>query len=94
MITLQNLMKKLLFLACVLAGLMLPMGAVVQAQSPYYQEHHEHHGQISAAIHALEEARECLLHSRHDYGGHREMALRSVDNAMEQLRIAESFDRH
>ena len=87
-------MKKIVTLFCVLGGMLLPMGNLVQAQSPYYQERREHHGQLNVAIHALEEAREILHHSRHDYGGHREAALRSVNNAIEQLRIAESFDRH
>ena len=87
-------MKKILTLCCVLGGLMLPMAQVtsVQAEPPFAR--HEGHGQIHAAIHALENAREHLRHANHDFGGHREAALRSIDEAIAQLRQAESFDRY
>ena len=54
---------------------------------------HEKHPQMSAAIHELEEAKKELQEAAHDFGGHREDALRAVDKAIEQLRKALEGDR-
>ncbi len=51
----------------------------------------ERHPKIRAAIKALQEAKEEMQHAAHDYGGHREAALKACDNALEQLRLAVQY---
>lgn len=46
------------------------------------------HPHIRHAIHELKEARRELKESSHDFGGHRERALRDVNYAIEQLELA------
>lgn len=83
-------MKKLLTTCIVAASLLLPLSFNVQAEPPYG---HEHHPEIRSALHALEVARHRMEHASHDFGGHREAALRACDAAIEQLRLALEFDR-
>jgi hypothetical protein len=47
----------------------------------------EHHPKIHKAIAELHEAKKELKAAEHDYGGHREAALKAVDIAIEQLEI-------
>ncbi len=54
---------------------------------------HEHHPHIHAAIHELREARRELKDADHDFGGHREDAVKAIDVAVEQLETALKFDR-
>ncbi|HYB08612.1 MAG TPA: hypothetical protein VEJ16_02950 [Alphaproteobacteria bacterium] len=70
--------------AAAIAGLTLATG-VAKA---------EEHVEIRRAIDALEHARDYLIHAEHDFGGHREHALRDCDAALVQLREALKFDRH
>ena len=53
----------------------------------------ERHPAIRAAIRALERAKEELKSADHDFGGHREQALRDCDKAIEQLKLALQYDR-
>ena len=53
----------------------------------------ERHPEIHAAIESLEHARMHLKEARHDYGGHREEALRATDEAIRQLKICLEFDK-
>jgi hypothetical protein len=48
--------------------------------------HHPSH--MHAALHELKEARTELKEAKHDYGGHREAALKAVDHAIHQLELA------
>ena len=54
---------------------------------------HDKHPHIRAAIRELEGAKKELKEAAHDFGGHREDALKATDNAIEQLRKALEFDR-
>jgi hypothetical protein len=45
----------------------------------------EHHPKIREALHALREARAELKEASHDYGGHRDDAIRAIDGAIGQL---------
>jgi len=51
------------------------------------------HPEIHAAINSLEHARMHLKEARHDFGGHREEALRATDEAIRQLKICLEFDK-
>jgi len=47
----------------------------------------EPHPEIRDAIASLRHAQEHLRHAAHDFGGHREEALRATDEAIRQLEI-------
>jgi len=53
----------------------------------------ERHPEIHAAIESLEHARAHMKEARHDFGGHREEALRATDEAIRQLKICMEFDK-
>ena len=60
-----------------------PVGGVAQ----------EPHPQIMAAIRALEAARLHLQRAAHDFGGHRVKAIRAIDAALVQLKLALQYDK-
>jgi len=51
------------------------------------QGKHERHPHIRAAIHELREAGKEMKEAAHDFGGHREEALKATEGAIEQLKI-------
>jgi len=53
----------------------------------------EHHPHIRHAIKELKEARKELKEAAHDFGGHREDALKAVDEAIRQLDAALNYDK-
>jgi hypothetical protein len=53
----------------------------------------EPHPEIHDALAALRRAREHLEHAAHDFGGHREAALKATDNAIRQLELCLKYDR-
>jgi F0F1-type ATP synthase membrane subunit b/b' len=53
----------------------------------------ERHPKIREAVRALERARDDLQHAAHDFHGHREEALESVNRALSQLNAALECDR-
>ena len=54
---------------------------------PGVYKKYKFHPHIHHAIHTLKEARHELKKAAHDFGGHREAALRDVNFAIEQLEI-------
>lgn len=52
----------------------------------------EPHPKIHAAIAALVDARSELQTAAHDFGGHRVAAIKAVDAALKQLRLADAYD--
>ena len=53
----------------------------------------EPHPHIRSAIGELQEARKELQSAAHDFGGHRVDAIRAIDGAIKQLRIAQQYDK-
>ena len=53
----------------------------------------EKHPHIRGAISELQDARKELQTAAHDFGGHRVEAMRAIDVAITQLRIAQRFDK-
>ncbi len=53
----------------------------------------EKHHHIHEAIDALRAARQDLMEASHDYGGHREEAVRSIDASIHQLEICLQYDK-
>ncbi len=79
-----------------LSGLALYSNTSAFAQStnpPVTGVHTEHHPAIHAAIRSLEKAKLELKAAAHDFGGHRETALKECDAAIEQLKLALQFDK-
>jgi hypothetical protein len=56
-------------------------------------EKKEHHPEIAAAMNHLREAKQNLEHAAHDFGGHRANALKHVNEALEECRLALEFDK-
>jgi hypothetical protein len=73
---------KMLLLAAGLTGTM--------AFTPVTLEPHPH---IHGAVVELEAARQELKTAAHDFGGHRVEAMKAIDAAIRQLRLAEKFDK-
>ncbi|MBV9144543.1 MAG: hypothetical protein JO065_01415 [Acidobacteria bacterium] len=53
----------------------------------------EHHPHIRSAIRELQEAKRELQSASHDFGGHREDALKACDEAIRQLQQALQYDK-
>lgn len=56
-------------------------------------EPRERHPEIREAIHSLENAVRHLREANHDFGGHREAAIKASEEAIQQLRLALEADR-
>jgi len=56
-------------------------------------EKNERHPEIRKAIRSLEQARDYMQHAAHDFGGHREAALKACDDAIKQLNEALKYDK-
>jgi len=54
---------------------------------------HERHPKIHHAIVALEAAQAELKSAAHDFGGHREAALKECNSAIVQLKLALDYDK-
>ncbi|HVH68218.1 MAG TPA: hypothetical protein VM716_10155 [Gemmatimonadales bacterium] len=83
-------------LVTVTALLTLPLVAANQPRTPpapLASTVQEPHPQIMGAIRALEAAKEHLQHAAHDFGGHRVKAIRAVDVALVQLKLALQYDK-
>ncbi|HUM04309.1 MAG TPA: hypothetical protein VLT90_02540 [Terriglobales bacterium] len=57
------------------------------------KEQKEHHPEIAAAMNHLREAKANLEHAAHDFGGHRANALKHVNEALEECRLALEYDK-
>ena len=57
------------------------------------KERLEPHPHIRAALRELEESKKELQTAAHDFGGHRVDAIRAIDEAEKQLRLALQYDR-
>ena len=51
------------------------------------------HPEIQNALEALRVAREHLNHAAHDFGGHRVEAIRSIDEAINQLKVCMRYEK-
>ncbi len=64
-----------------------PVGpATVTPGAPVAGQHGDRHPEIKKAIRHLEEAKQALQSAAHDYSGHRDDAIRLIDQAEAQLR--------
>ena len=70
--------------------ILIPGIIAAMAFTPARLEPHPH---IAGAISELVEARKELQTASHDFGGHRVDAIRAIDVAVKQLRLARKFDK-
>ncbi len=71
-----------------------PSGPTRRAASPAAMSYPEPHPEINAAIRSLERAKLHLQRAAHDFGGHRVEAIRAIDGALEQLKLALQYDKN
>jgi len=89
-------LPRVVALAMLAAVLTLSLAATTQPTKPVRPVTgvaQEPHPQIMAAIRALEAARLHLQRAAHDFGGHRVKAIRAIDVALVQLKLALQYDK-
>jgi hypothetical protein len=74
------------------AALMLV--AVISAPTPANPQPPRRHSRIYDAIRSLEDAREYMRTSRHDFCGRRTRAIEDTDRAIRQMREAAACERY
>src|SRR5256886_13624273 len=86
---------RVIAVATLTAVLTLPLAAAQPSNPtrPASRVAQEPHPQIMAAIRALEAARLHLQRAAHDFGGHRVKAIRAIDAALVQLKLALQYDK-
>jgi hypothetical protein len=57
------------------------------------REKKEAHPEIRKAIAALERARTDLQKAANDFGGHKAEAIKSIDEALKHLKLADAYDK-
>jgi hypothetical protein len=75
------------FIGGIVLGAVLSAGAFTLAA----QNERAMHPRIAAAIAALKDARAYMQAAPHDFGGHKEGAIRATDNAIRQLNLALAY---
>jgi hypothetical protein len=69
------------------------IGAYDLCNTAVARDKDEHHPHIRKALEELREARRELKEADHDFKGHREEALESVDKAIRQLEVCMKVDK-
>jgi hypothetical protein len=75
------------FASGIVVGIMLCVGTWTLSA----QNERAMHPRIAAAIAALKDARAYMNEAPHDFGGHKEDALKACDNAIHQLNLALAY---
>ncbi len=70
-----------------------PSGPARPATAVSVRSYPEPHPEINAAIRSLERAKLHLQNAAHDFGGHRVEAIRAIDGALVQLKLALEYDK-
>lgn len=79
------------FISGMVVGMMLCIGTFTLSA----QNERALHPRIAAAIDALKDAKAYMNGAQHDFGGHRDQAIRACDNAIRQLQLALAYrERH
>ena len=74
------------FISGIVLGIALSAGMGLFAQNERAM-----HPRIAAAITALRDARAYMAEAPHDFGGHKDAAIRATDEAIRQLNFALAF---
>ncbi len=65
--------------------------ALSASVSLFAQNEHAMHPRLAAAIASLRDARAYMVAAPHDFGGHKEEAVRACDVAIRQLNLALAY---
>jgi hypothetical protein len=74
------------FFSGIVLGVVLTAGAGLFAQNERAM-----HPRIAAAIEAIRDARAYMVAAPHDFGGHKDAAIRASDEAIRQLNFALAY---
>jgi hypothetical protein len=74
------------FISGIVLGVVLTAGTGLFAQRERAM-----HPRLVAAITALRDARAYMMQAPHDFGGHKEAAVRACDEAIRQLDLARAY---
>jgi hypothetical protein len=74
------------FISGIVLGIALTAGMTLLAQNERAM-----HPRIAAAIAALRDARTYMADAPHDFGGHKEAAIKASDEAIRQLNLALAY---
>ncbi len=75
------------FISGLAVGIMLCVGTWTLSAQPEAAMH----PRLAAAITALRDARAYLSEAPHDFGGHKDKAIRACDDAIRQLELAMAY---
>jgi len=78
------------FISGLAVGMMLAAGTFTLSA----QNERAMHPRLAAGIDALKDARAYLSAAPHDFGGHKDGAIRACDNAIRQLQLAMAYREH
>ena len=98
MIKATKLIYAIAFLALPAAAHAQAAPAAKTAKRAEMKEEHmeakkEGHPELHAALKALERSRRDLEKAASDYGGHKAEAIKSIDEAIKHLKLAEAYDK-
>ncbi len=95
--TISQFASSLLIVGLVSLPMMSQQSAPANNFVPQTQNEHrgdrERHPHIRTAIRELQQAKRELQTAAHDFGGHREDALKACDEAIKQLQQALQYDK-
>jgi hypothetical protein len=74
------------FISGIVLGIVLSAGVTLFAQNERVM-----HPRIAAAITAIRDARAYMAEAPHDFGGHKEAAIKACDDAIRQLNFALAY---
>lgn len=74
------------FISGIVLGIVLSAGITLFAQNERAL-----HPRIAAAIAAIRDARAYMAEAPHDFGGHKEAAIKACDDAIRQLNLALAY---
>ena len=70
----------------------IAIGIVLTAgTSLFAQREREFHPRLASAITAIRDAKAYLTEAPHDFGGHKQAAVRACDEAIRQLELARAY---
>jgi hypothetical protein len=85
-------MKRTVGRTSIVLGLVLALlAALAEARPQGMRSEKAEHPRIAKAIHSLEDAIDYMQKAPHDFGGHREDAIRASRAAIEQLKLALAY---
>jgi hypothetical protein len=70
----------------IVIGVVLTAGTSLLAQ-----REREFHPRLGAAIEAIRDAKAYMMEAPHDFGGHRQAAVRACDEAIRQIELARAY---